>query len=679
VQEAALTVAARQAAALFVASGLLTLVNNFAPDSQHLDLRTLTVVGVLSVVIGVVSWFLPWARWPARASLAHVPFALALIGGASALGGVSPFTHSIYFVVLFVWVGLAQPPRTSWWLALPAAATYVGALLIRDEVPPGGVSSVTVAIPTCVLVGEIIARSARRRALAQAEAQIRAELSERLLDAVADVTAELDPEAALRKICDGVRGVLGAAGAAYVAASGSWASVRAVSGLSATLVDQPIPLAESSAGVIVRTGEPVVVSDFARYPHLMDEVRRDTPGLHQLVAVPCQRGGQVVGALYAALGRERAPVTAAELAALQVLAAHVAGALRNADDHSALLRQRAREQAVIDGMADGMAVVAPDGTVRSWNAAAAALTGIEQTAALGRPLPFAVDGDIVVNHRTPDGRWLEVVSSPLADGEMVVGIRDVSKAKALDEAKDLFLATTSHELRTPLTVVKGYTHTLQQRWDDLTPELRAEALSAIAHRTESLIGLVDRLLLSAGTSRHTLSVQPLALDPIVRDAAADVSRPGHPVTVSGTESAPTVLADATAVRQVLDQLLDNAVKYSPDGGAVEVVATADARRVVVAVRDRGVGLASGTDVSLFEPFTQGQSGDTRPFGGVGIGLHIVRTLIEAMGGGVSARPRAGGGAEMSFWLPRVPADPVPSPRDRNDPVPAREPRSVSGR
>ena len=651
----------RQAAALLVAAGALTLVNDYLPGSEHLDLLALNLVGGSAVLLGLLSWYVPWSRMPRWATLVHVPLALALIAVANLLGGVSAYSYATYYVVLFVWVGLAHPPGTAWLLVPPTAFAYVAPLLSMADPPVGGVSSVTVAVPVCVLVAETISRTTRRREEAQREAMRRAELSEKLVAVVADVNAVLDPEAAIARICDGVRRLVGAAGAAYVVAEGGVARLVEVAGLPPSLIGSEYPVSAGSINEVLRTGRRVVVDEVERYPVLLDELRAAVPGLHEFVAVPVTHGGSVTGALYAMLGAERGPLTPEEGDALDALAGHVGPAVRNAATYAEVVRQQAHEQAVIDGMADGMAVVGPDGLVRSWNAAAERQTGIAARHAVGYPLPFEPGTGDVQTYRTPDGTWLETVASPLADGEIVVGIRDVTKAKALDEAKDLFLATTSHELRTPLTVVKGFTHTLRNRWRDMSEEMRDDALRAIADRTDALIGLVDHLLLGAkaGAGRDSLAPELLPLEPVLREA---VQRLGgsHPIGVE-TEPGLAVLADRIALTHVVEQLLSTAVKFSPAGAPVDVRARRCGSHVSVTIADRGAGLPPGTEEMVFERFVQAQQGDRRPFGGVGLGLHIVRTLVEAMQGEVGAAAREGGGAEFTLTVPAADAA-VPAPR-----------------
>ena len=502
----------QQAALLLIAAGLLTVVNNYLPGAGHLDIAVLNAVGALALAIGAVSYVLPWHRWPSPASLVLAPVAFAMISTSNYLGGVGPYSYAVYFIVVFAWVGVAHPPRTSYWLAPLAAAAYVGPLVARDDVAPGAASSVTVAIPVCLLVAETIARTVRR--------------------------------------------------------------------------------------------------------------------LHD--------------------SRESLSAYASELE-----------------------RWHAHEQAVINAMPDGMAVLGPDGVVRSWNAAAEAMTGCAAGSTIGRQVPFPMPAagdaaEVAVGER----RWIEIAAAELVTtGETVLSFRDVTKQKLLDEAKDVFLATTSHELRTPLTVIKGFVSTLQLRFEQMPASLREEALRAVADRTESLIALVDHLLLG---SRSGAGQQPLhranvdmvePLERLVHDI--DASSP-HRVTLTAAPDLPMVVADRGTIQPIVGQLLENAVKYSPDGGQIEVRAERHGDFVAVSVADRGVGIPDGDETRIFQRFYQAGSVDRRRFGGVGLGLSIVDGLVRAQGGATWARNREGGGAVVGFTLPIAADVPAPRPAEAAD-------------
>jgi signal transduction histidine kinase len=190
----------------------------------------------------------------------------------------------------------------------------------------------------------------------------------------------------------------------------------------------------------------------------------------------------------------------------------------------------------------------------------------------------------------------------------------------------------------------------------------------VADRTDSLVGLVNHLLLGAraGAARYSLEVAAFDLGPAVTAAAEGFSTVSdrHSVVVDVPDELPYVLGDPTSVEPVVGQLVENAIKYSPAGGEVRVVVHGGDGYAVVDVLDRGVGIPPQARSQLFTQFYQAGNGDRREYAGLGLGLHIVRQLVEAQGGTVHADNRADGGARIGFTLPYAPA--VPTARVAQD-------------
>jgi signal transduction histidine kinase len=365
-------------------------------------------------------------------------------------------------------------------------------------------------------------------------------------------------------------------------------------------------------------------------------------------------GGKPYGALYALYSRRK--LSHVELELLELLAGHAGVALTNAMAFEEVVRQRAHERAVIDGSADGIAVLDEAGLVRQWNPAAHRITGIPGPDAIGKPPPFPLpEPDAMLNCKLPNGRWLDVLRTALADdGEQVIDFRDVTAAKELEEAKDLFLATTSHELRTPITVVQGFASTLARRWDQLGDAERRAAVRTIAERAGSLGRLVEQLLLGsrAGADQLPVSNGPFDLGAVLRGAAT-AFRPlsdKHTVLAEIPDDLPAASGDTMATDIIVGQLLENAFKYSPHGGTVVVRAQVTGAWIEVTVEDEGIGVAAGDHERIFDRFYQGETGDRRRFGGIGIGLFIVRSLAEAQHGEVTASSRPAGGTVMRLRL-----------------------------
>ncbi|WP_101787421.1 PAS domain S-box protein [Nonomuraea indica] len=478
----------------------------------------------------------------------------------------------------------------------------------------------------------------------------RAQLVRRLTDVVADINAELELSAVLDRIAASLTELTGADGGGFVLIEGERLRLVSTHRLPETLKGATADLRTSLVGKLLRTGRTVLLESDG----LGDLVWAELSGLHTIALGLAAVGGRPYGALYALFADDRPGHLELEL--LELLAGHAGIAVGNAMAYQEAIRQRAHERALFDASADGIAVLDREGRVIRWNPAATELTALPAEAVLDLPPPFALPGPgEKLTFRLPNGRWLDVVGAQIEEtGEVVVDFRDVTQAKELEEAKDLFLATTSHELRTPITIVRGFASTLDARWDKLTDPERRSAVHTIAERARSLGRLMDHLLLGSRAGADELKVRVEAFDLAERIHAATLGLPGlsdrHRVEVTIPEDLPPVLGDALATEIVLGQLLENAFKYSPAGGLIRVEAWTEEDGVVVVVDDEGVGIAPPDRERIFERFVQVDSGDRRRFGGVGLGLYIVRSLARAQGGDVSAHPRDGGGTRMRLVM-----------------------------
>ncbi|MEV0382948.1 ATP-binding protein [Nonomuraea sp. NPDC050643] len=478
----------------------------------------------------------------------------------------------------------------------------------------------------------------------------RARLVRRLTDVVGDINSELELSAVLDRISASLTELTGADAGGFVLIEGDRLRLVSTYQLPETIRGTTTELRTSLVDKLLRTGKTVMLESNG----LEDLVWARLRGLHTIALGLAAVGGRPYGALYALFAR-RTPGHL-ELELLELLAGHAGIAVGNAVAYQEAVRQRAHERAVFDASADGIAVLDHAGRVVRWNPAAAGLTALPSDTVIGGPPPFPLptSGE-KVTYQMDNGRWLDVVSAQIEEtGEVVVDFRDVTSAKELEEAKDLFLATTSHELRTPITIVRGFASTLDSRWDKMGDPERRSAVHTIAERAKSLGELMDHLLLGARAGADELKVRIEVFDLAERIHAATLGLPAlsdrHRVEVMISEGLPEVLGDALATDIVLGQLLENAFKYSPKGGLISVEAWPEDDDVVVVVDDEGVGIAPPDRERIFERFVQVDSGDRRRFGGVGLGLYIVRSLARAQGGDVSAHPRPGGGTRMRLVL-----------------------------
>ncbi|MEU0520413.1 PAS domain S-box protein [Streptosporangium sp. NPDC006007] len=481
----------------------------------------------------------------------------------------------------------------------------------------------------------------------------RARLVRRLTDVVADINAARELPAVLDRIAASLTELTGADAGGFVLIEGDRLRLVASHRLPESLRDSTGDMRTSLVGKLLRTGRTVML-ETGNQARLDELVWSQLPGLHTIALGLAAVGGRPYGALYALFAKHKAGHVELEL--LELLAGHAGIAVGNAMAYQEAVRQRAHERAVFDASADGIAVLDGQGRVIQWNPSATELTGFAATEVIGGPPPFQLPepGD-KLTLQLPSGAWLDVLCAEIVEtGEIVVDFRDITRAKELEEAKDLFLATTSHELRTPITVVRGFAGTLDARWDNMTDTERRSAVHIIAERARSLGQLMDNLLLGshAGAGELTLKIEGLDLGELLRAATLGLHDLSdlHTVEVKVAQNLPPVSGDALATDIVLGQLLENAFKYSPDGGLIKVEAWPEGDWVVVVVDDEGVGIAPASRERIFERFVQVDSGDRRRFGGVGLGLYIVRSLVRAQGGEVSAHPRPGGGTRMRLLL-----------------------------
>ncbi len=232
-----------------------------------------------------------------------------------------------------------------------------------------------------------------------------------------------------------------------------------------------------------------------------------------------------------------------------------------------------------------------------------------------------------------------------------------------EAAKADFLAVMSHELRTPLNTILGYTQLLLK-----TPthaHTRNEYLEAILSGGDALRGMVSEVLDFAAIERGSIRVdlEPVDIRQLVRAILVAMQPPNHSerMVADLDESLPErIWADENKLRQVIINLVANALKFTPHGSVTIRCRVEEAQRLTVDVIDDGIGISEAEIPRLFEPFTQGESTMRRRYGGAGLGLAICKRFVEAMGGSIRARSRQGNGSHFTFWLPlrAVPAEDV---------------------
>ena len=443
----------------------------------------------------------------------------------------------------------------------------------------------------------------------------------------------------------------------------------------------PDPESETGPAAVVRRGEPDLVpeiSDEMLVAGTRDELHLDLIrelGLRSWMCVPLIARGRTLGAISLVAAESGLRYGPEDLRLAEDLARRAASAIDNAQ----LYRQaeeRAQSARVLASVGDGVLMVDGEGFVRLWNPAAEAITGLQTVEVIGRRATEAIPGWADLAARIPvaespgtgaalgeslpvevGGRelWLSVSGVEAADGT-VYAFRDLTAQRAVEKMKTDFVATVSHELRTPLAAIYGAAMTVRREDITLETQLLDRLLQVIADESNRLAEIVNDLLLASNLDAGGLQVSIERCDG--RELAAAVleaARTHAPEDVTlelrAAKRLPPVAADPGQLRQVLVNLVDNAIKYSPDGGPVEVALEAGEKTMRFVVRDRGLGIPDSERTRIFEKFYRLDPNMTRGIGGTGLGLYICRELVRRVDGRIWVEPNGGPGSTFVVEIP----------------------------
>jgi two-component system phosphate regulon sensor histidine kinase PhoR len=435
----------------------------------------------------------------------------------------------------------------------------------------------------------------------------------------------------------------------------------------------PAPEPEQEVHDVVESGKALIS------PGLGDRSDGTSARLGELSArsvmcVPLRARKQPLGALTLVRTGGGSAYGADDLALAEDLADRIALVL----DRARLYREveeRADAARVLAHVADGVLLLDRNGVVRQWNPAAEAITAIEAAEVVGRTAAEAIPGwqeaaetlpvssspdpghaEVVIPIETKRGeRWISI-SGVQFFGGTVYAFRDLTEVRHLEEVKADFIATASHELRTPLAAVYGAAQTLLRHDFALDEVGRDRFVSLIADESERLGRIVNEILLAnqLDAGRLDLEAEPFdAADLVERvvEATRAYAPPAVKLELKVPQDVPRVAADLDKVRQVLVNLVENAIKYSPDGGRVEVGVETRESNVCFYVRDEGLGIAPEEQQRVFEKFYRADPQMTRGVGGTGLGLYICKELVSRMGGRIWIESNDGKGSTFLFELP----------------------------
>jgi two-component system phosphate regulon sensor histidine kinase PhoR len=430
---------------------------------------------------------------------------------------------------------------------------------------------------------------------------------------------------------------------------------------------------------VLRTGEP----DF--YPvipqELLDEaigddeeLRRiiDELGIKSTICVPLIARGRTLGALTLIAAETHPPYTQADLEQAVELARRSALAV----DNARLYREAERGADAARALAyvgDGVVLLDTAGRVLHWNRAAAAITNVAEQDAVDRLVGDVVPTwDVLTSQVTPvppggaarpvtvpivlggRERWVSVSGVDFGDGT-VYALQDVTEEHALEKTRSDFVATASHELRTPLAAVYGAVRTLRRDDVELSEADRNQFLEMIESEATRLAKIVDQILLAGQLDANAVELNVTECDleqvaaGVIESAAVHVPR-SISLGLSIDGAAP-IRCDENKLRQVLVNLVDNAVKYSPQGGRVELRVRSVNGSCQIEVADEGLGIPPDEHERIFEKFYRLDPQQTQGVGGSGLGLYICRELVERMNGRLNVESEPGKGSRFTVELP----------------------------
>jgi signal transduction histidine kinase len=508
------------------------------------------------------------------------------------------------------------------------------------------------------------------------------------------VTAELDVQDVLRIILRAaVELVAGKAGMiALHHPELDAVRVAAVYGIPAALVDHFAPLLRDIPPLDAIEQE----AELTR--RLQTIARRSNLGFTQMIRLPMISGGETIGLIYVFLSGKpyHLPGDAASL--LGSFAEQAAIAVKNARLYEQVNKEKQRLDAIIQQNADGVMILDPSLRITVFNKALSRMVGWSADEAIGQdhetlfqwlslktdmdlhealangwPMPGAahlyVEGDLQRPYEeqteTADGQRISlgITYAPLMDGDgrmtdIIANVRDLTRYREEEALQKTFISVVSHELKTPVSIIKGYAGTLRRQDANWSPEVIQESLTVIEEEADNLTEMIDDLLevsrLQAGI--FTLEVsEDVQLNRVVENTARKFGSQSkkHHIKVNFPPDFPPIWGDERRLGQVMNNLISNAIKYSPDGGDVVIRGELHPQHITVAVSDRGIGIPEHEQHRIFQKFSRLDNALSRKTEGTGLGLFLCKAIIEAHNGRIwFHKNHDGPGTTFTFSLPR---------------------------
>ena len=508
-----------------------------------------------------------------------------------------------------------------------------------------------------------------------------------LLEISRAMTSQLDLRQVLRLILETATELIGGQGGliALVQSDGSY-QITASYGLPAQMLPLLNPLFTDIPDV-GKAYDPLHWNVPNLELRLNDVARHIGIVLRQVVGLPMVVKDVLVGVIYV-FRREGAAFSVADRRILSAFAGQAAIAAHNARLYYQVTQDKRRLDAIIENSGDGVMILDPSQRISVFNRALSIMTGIPASEAIGHLCweilvsqdpkdqtvcalcPPAdcqsgekayVEGDFI----RQDGTRITfgITYSPLLDSEnqlvnIIANVHDITHFREDEEMKSTFVSVISHELKTPVALIKGYANTLRREdahWDQETVR---ESLIVIEEESDRLAGLIDNLLdvsrLQSGQIK--LDKTDVRVDKMIERTVSDfrTQTAKHSFKLDFPPDFPAIQADYERLRQVLTNLISNAIKYSPREGKIMLSGRFDDEFVYVAVTDEGIGISPGEQNLIFERFYRVENALSRRTQGAGLGLYLVKSVIDAHGGRIWVDSNLGQGSTFVFTLPRNP-------------------------
>lgn len=419
-----------------------------------------------------------------------------------------------------------------------------------------------------------------------------------------------------------------------------------------------LPSEDSLAGNVLRTGEPILLDDKTPKKIVTQYL------VHTLAYVPLRGRGRVLGVLGVDNRVAGRRLTEHDLQVLQLLADYAAVAIENARLYANTELERAQLDTILRQTEDGVLVVDGEGRLLLINPpareafgveAGVPVTGYKLERFIGNPQVrelFASQqrgGEIQLE----DGRVFNAHVSPIEGVGHALVMQDITHLKKLDRIKSEFVTTVSHDLRSPLTAILGYVE-LIPRVGPVTDQ-QAEFVSRVRTGVLTINALITDLLdLGRIETGFDAQKEPTAVQLIARYVVSNVTQhcqaKQQTLAVDLPEELPPVFGSPVRLRQMFSNLLDNASKYTPEGGHITFLARVEGDQIIFTVRDSGIGIAPADQPYIFDKFYRA-SNARYDFAGTGLGLSIVKSIVEAHGGRIWLESKLNVGTTFTVVLP----------------------------